>query len=552
MLPVLPRLPDAHALIERKFYFILHAPRQSGKTTFLENLTDDINSKGKMYALTVCLSALQSSYDREVGLNDVIDQLNEAMLSSQVEIFHQKVYAYNKLAKMAGPTVMVKRFLNLLCEDLDKDLVIFFDEADCLQEAPLMPFLSQIRDGYNMRHKKGNNFPRSMVMAGMRDIRDYLSQVRPDEQSKGIASPFNVKKDALTLSNFTKEQIRDLYGQHTEATGQIFDESSVAQAWYWSEGQPWLVNALAYHVVDKELQNDYSVTIASQHIDQAAHSLILSKDTHFDSLQKRLSEPRVRRVIEAAVIGAADFPVGISPDDIQYALDLGLLKIDPGNSGVYLPANPVYQEIIVRTLTYNIQRKIKKSKPVPDEGKWMDGSALDMSGLLKSFQTYWSENSEMFINYNKMDSLVSNSISSALLKFSLASQIEISEDIINNIENSLISLTNEALTHLVLFAFLQRVLNGGADFIHREYALGTLRADILVSYKGRRYPVEIKIKGNASEDESLEQLFGYMNKCGAEVGWLVVFDKNFDKPWNEKIFWDTREYKGAIIHIAGC
>jgi hypothetical protein len=182
----------------------------------------------------------------------------------------------------------------------------------------------------------------------------------------------------------------------------------------------------------------------------------------------------------------------------------------------------------------------------------MDGISLDMTSLLKSFQIYWSENSEIFIKNNMLDSIVANSIDYALQKYILSKQSAIANDIIQTITNNLISLTNEALTHLVLFAFLQRVLNGGADFIQREYALGTLRADICVSYKGRRYPLELKIKGNKSHTESLEQLFGYMNKCLASVGWLVVCDKDFTKPWDEKITWDTQEYKGKTIHVVGC
>ncbi|MDR1080453.1 MAG: hypothetical protein LBQ79_05735, partial [Deltaproteobacteria bacterium] len=33
MIPALPRLPDVSDLIEKKRYFVIHAPRQSGKTT---------------------------------------------------------------------------------------------------------------------------------------------------------------------------------------------------------------------------------------------------------------------------------------------------------------------------------------------------------------------------------------------------------------------------------------------------------------------------------------------------------------------------------------
>jgi hypothetical protein len=118
--------------------------------------------------------------------------------------------------------------------------------------------------------------------------------------------------------------------------------------------------------------------------------------------------------------------------------------------------------------------------------------------------------------------------------------------------NSLVNLANEALAHLVLCAFLQRVLNGGADFIQREYALGGLRVDMCVSYKSRRYPVEVKIQGSQSCNKSLEPLLAYMDKSRAEVGWLVAFDKDFGKDWKEKNYWETIEFEGKTVHLAGC
>ncbi|MDR1166511.1 MAG: ATP-binding protein, partial [Deltaproteobacteria bacterium] len=105
--------------------------------------------------------------------------------------------------------------------------------------------------------------------------------------------------------------------------------------------------------------------------------------------------------------------------------------------------------------------------------------------------------------------------------------------------------------HLVLYAFLQRVLNGGAD-IQREYALGRTRVDIRVTYKGRRYPIELKIKGVKTRAASVKQLSGYMDRLGASDGWLVVFDKDFAKPWGEKLSWDTVSHEGGTIRVVGC
>ncbi|MDR1039576.1 MAG: ATP-binding protein, partial [Deltaproteobacteria bacterium] len=105
---------------------------------------------------------------------------------------------------------------------------------------------------------------------------------------------------------------------------------------------------------------------------------------------------------------------------------------------------------------------------------------------------------------------------------------------------------------IVLFAFLQRVMNGGADFIQREYALGRTRVDICVGYKGIHYPVELKIRSARNIKKGIEQLSGYMDKCGSSSGWLVVFDRDFRKPWSEKITWDIMDQEGKSIRLAGC
>ena len=51
MLPPLPRLPAVRELIEREIYFVLHAPRQSGKTTTLRTLAQALTEEGRYAAV---------------------------------------------------------------------------------------------------------------------------------------------------------------------------------------------------------------------------------------------------------------------------------------------------------------------------------------------------------------------------------------------------------------------------------------------------------------------------------------------------------------------
>jgi hypothetical protein len=409
-------------------------------------------------------------------------------------------------AEFQDPTTRVSGTLSRFCRVLKRPLVVFFDEADCLSEQTLVTFLRQLRSGYISRDDAP--FPWSVALVGMRNIRDYKASVRAENKSLRDASPFNIITEALTLRNFTADEIGQLYRQHTDATGQVFEPEAAARAYYWTEGQPWLVNAIARQVIEKDLARDFTVPVTAAHIDAAAETLMKRRDTHIDSLLERRREPRVRAVIEPMLAGgAAD--VDLLADDTRFCLDLGLVTLDPKRG--LRPANPVYRDVMVRMLNYTTQTA---DLPASLENRWMDGKNLDMTGLLKEFQDFWRRNADILVNRYEY---------------------------------------KEAAPHLILQAFLQRVVNGGAR-IEREYALGRGRVDVAVAYAGRVYPVELKRADcRRSGDEIREQMLGYMDLCGSREGWLVTFDRDPDKPWDEKIGWATETLPdGRVIHRVGC
>ncbi|MDR1079838.1 MAG: ATP-binding protein [Deltaproteobacteria bacterium] len=553
MIPPLPRLPDVNNLIDDKFYFVLHAPRQSGKTTCLEALTEKINSEGQHYAVNCSLDSLRNIEDDLKAMDMVTNEINAGLGESRVPEIRELAFSFDGSPYRTQPNLKVRYLLRSLCRSLDRELIVFFDEADCLHENPLVMFLVQIRAGYLKRSDSPETmFPRSLALVGMRDIRDYLYRIRPEERSTGLGSPFNVREESLTLADFTFEEIGALYWQHTEETGQIFEPGAVERVWFWTEGQPWLVNALADDVIYKRFKKDYSRAITGADIDQSARNLILRNPPHFDSLLERLKEPRVRRVIEPVITGAGILPGNVPTDDAEYTIDLGLLKGNPDDNVSFRASNPIYGEVIVRALT----RKLQKDVPPQLANRWMDGTRLDMDGLLRAFQLYWRTNAninEKSIGKSVEEETQDNERIDRLLSIpDLADKYKVKQEIVEIISKNRRGFSTEDIPHNVLNAFLQRVLNGGADFIQRECALGRTRADICVSYKGIYYPLELKIKGAEALNDSLKQLSGYMDKCGATVGWLIVFDLYFKKLWRDKQFWDTQSLNGHTIHVVGC
>ena len=84
-------------------------------------------------------------------------------------------------------------------------------------------------------------------------------------------------------------------------------------------------------------------------------------------------------------------------------------------------------------------------------------------------------------------------------------------------------------------------------------ALGKKRADLCVVYDGHKYPIELKILRNKkSYDNGVRQTAEYMDKVGADKGWLVIFDRDTEKCWDEKIYMKKETVNGKNVVVAGC
>ncbi|MDR1919469.1 MAG: ATP-binding protein, partial [Tannerellaceae bacterium] len=335
------RLHGVEELIAMKQYFVIHAARQSGKTTYLKDLTRRLRAEGKYYTLYCSLENMQEIADPEKGIPEIVGKIKSELEFSDIP--HQTEFA--KDADFRYFTSILKTVLTRFCILLDKPLVIFFDEADCMSEGTMISFLRQLRDGYNSR--SDIPFVHSIALVGMRNIRDFKVKIRPDSQSLGSASPFNIVTESLTLKNFSQEEITMLYGQHTADTGQIFEPDAIKLVWEQTQGQPWLVNAIAREVIVKMLDSDYTQPVTADRVAQAIQTIILRRDTHIDSLLERLKEERVRKVIEPLILGGY---VSSSSDDFHYTHDLGLIRVTKEKTE---PANPIYAEVIVRTLNHD-------------------------------------------------------------------------------------------------------------------------------------------------------------------------------------------------------
>jgi len=497
------RCHGINALIDQEQYFVIHAARQSGKTTMLMELANKLNSEGKYYCLYCTLESVQGISEPEKGIPSIIYEMKNAIK------YHGKLPAdtYAVDANMVELNTVLSSTLTDFCIKLDKPLVILFDEVDCLSNGTLISFLRQLRSGYVKR--ASIPFVHSVGLIGMRNIRDYKYRIRDEKETLGSASPFNIVTKTMTLKNFTKEETITLYSQHTQDTGQIFSSDVIEHSYYYTQGQPWLVNAIAREIVIEILDSDFSQKILVEHVDQAVENITHRRETHIDSLLERLKEERVRKVVEPVIMGD-EKGFDYTDDDYQYVLDLGLIK---NVSNILTPSNPIYSDVIIRKLSSEPQMSMDSIKLAVAPHYIVKGKKLDMKKLFKDFQAFWRENSEIWRD-----------------RFQY----------------------KEAAPHLVLMAFLQRIVNSGGR-IERELATGTRRIDLCINYQNYRYPVEMKIRrSNKTLKEGQEQLSGYMETLNCKEGWLVIFDQRTETTWKSKLFYKTSKVGGKTFNIVGC
>jgi hypothetical protein len=211
------------------------------------------------------------------------------------------------------------------------------DEVDALVGDTLISLLRQLRDGYIGR--PGIAFPQSVILCGVRDVRDYRIHTAHHEIITG-GSAFNVKAKSLIMGSFNRIEVATLYAQHTAATGQTFDPAIFPALWEDTRGQPWLVNALGHELTwEDKTARDRSTPITLERYRAARERLIYSRATHLSQLSDKLKEPRVHAIISSLLSGETTSDT-LAMDDVEYVTDLGLIE----NCPQLRIANRIYQE----------------------------------------------------------------------------------------------------------------------------------------------------------------------------------------------------------------
>jgi hypothetical protein len=527
MLPPADRLIGAQLdrYVGDQLYWVLHAPRQTGKTTFIQSWARELNATGKVAACYVTVEYAQGLREVERAMPTICEAIRDGAAVGGLPVPDVTTHALGSLLRdilgnwfkvfktdrePTSPASMLSKILgNWAALVAPKPLVIFFDEVDVLEGETMISFLRQLRGGFATRAP--SVFPISIALVGMRDLRDYLVAAK-DGVAPNPGSPFNIKTDSVVIGNFQREDIARLFAQRTEEIKQQITQEALDYVWKQSRGQPWIVNSLLMRATMRVLTRDSAETVTLEHVEEARKQMITARETHLEALGERLRDPRIKRVIQAILSGDSDAPLGRSERDVEFAIDLGLITWTSEEG--FRIANPVYEEILMRYLN----SPYHDSVPPPSQFRWQhpDGS-LDMDSLLKEFQKFWRRYAD---TWEKQADYM------------------------------------EVFPHLLLMGFLQRLTNGGGH-IERESSAGSERMDIFVEYGAKKFILEIKLLRDRNtvggiEATGLKQIFSYRDKFDKTIPcYLIIFDRRSEGkklPWEERISWRTE----GEVTILGC
>lgn len=493
MLPASERLPEIDGLIAEKLYVVVHAPRPTGKTTAVRALARELTAGGRYAAL---MFSCESAAPFDEGRDDMVEA-QRAILDSIRQ--QARLDLPEDLRPPEWPdapaATMLRAGLEAWAQTCPRPLVLFMDEIDAVRGESLTSVLRQIRDGY--RNRPGA-FPSSVVLCGLRDVRDYKAAAGGDPDRLGSASPFNIKAESVRLGDFTRDEVVELYGQHTADTRQVFTPGALDAVWEATAGQPWLVNALAREIVAPyKMAVPAGEAITEDHVAVARERLIRARATHLDSLVDKLRDPRVRRVIEPLITAEFTRLDETFDDDLSYVRDLGLVAPDRP----LRVANSIYREVIGRVLASTVEENVARAVAEPRTFVTADGR-LDTDRLFAEFVPFWKEHGEVL---------------------------------------TLRDAYHEAAPHLVLLGYLYRLVNGGG-LVEREAAVSTGRIDLRITWSytdadGVRqrqvYGIELKVWQPGKPDplaDGMDQLDRYLDHLEQDTGLLAIFDRRKNAP----------------------
>jgi len=352
-----------------------------------------------------------------------------------------------------------------------------------------LSFLGMLRSLYLSREQELSTIFKSVILAGVYDIKNLKIKVRDDSDIR-YNSPWNIAVNFNVDLSFSEIDISTMLNNYADENNLVLDIEVITKAIYkFTSGYPFLVSRICQIVHEDLLVGDKRGWIVSD-IQKAVKLLLEDKNTLFDDLIKNLENNlKLYECLYNILICGLPISYNINNPVIDLGHMFGyLIKYENNNIAV---SNQVFKEVIYnymisKTDTMVISRYNFKDNFI------MEDNTLNMEQVLLRFQQFMKE------NYSLKD-----------MKF----------------------LERQGV--LLFLAFIKPIING-VGFDYKEVQISEeRRLDIVIKYNKCKYIIETKIwHGDKAHKKGLNQLKNYLEIEGLSTGYLLIFNFNENKQYS--------------------
>ena len=492
MVDISNKLENIKKLVEKEKYFIINRPRQYGKTTTLVALENNLKDEYLVISISFEGTDINSFSTPQNFCNLFVE-----LVSENLDYVDEKLSAlFVSFSKDINSLTNLSRTISRFIKEIDKEVILIIDEVDKSSDNQMfLDFLGMLRNKYLERERgRGVTF-KSVILAGVYDIKNLKLKLRPDEERKynspwNIAVPFNVD---MSLSEKGIEGMLEEYKNDRKI--ELDTKKASEFIYFYTSGYPFLVSRIC-QIIDEDLGASWN----EETMIRAVKKLLLENNTLFDDLVKNMENNKeLQNLIESIVINGKIISFNLSNPIINLGTIFGILSERDNKVSI---SNRIYEQYIYDYLSSKIEVSNNVLEKYNFKSDFIQGNGLNIEKILLRFQQFMKE------QYSEKDE-----------KF----------------------LEREG--RLLFLAFIKPIINGvGFDF--KEVQISEeKRLDIVITYNNHKYIIELKIwHGDNYHQKGLKQLANYLDINEQNKGYLLVFNFNKNKEYKkEEVIIDNKK-----------
>ena len=484
MVDITQKLEQIIDLIEHEKYFTINRARQYGKTTTLASLYSRLKEKYLILRLSFEGMGDETFVTGQAFVKAFIKKIGKFM--QRIKANENMVTTWENTSNLTDDTDSLEYLsdkITELCENCDKEILLFIDEVDKSADNQIfLHFLGMLRNKYLSREEGLDSTFKSVILAGVYDIKNLKIKIRPNAEKK-YNSPWNIAVDFNIDMSFSPAEIATMLESYEADYHTGMDIQKISEELYfYTNGYPYLVSRLCKWI-DEEGNRKWT----SDSIIQAEKELQKSDSTLLDDLSKNYENNKaLQNMINGILYEGKQFTFVKNDPTINLGIRFGIFTEKENQVTI---SNIIFETALLNLIISKQEQAKLFSQP--EKNQFIKNGKVDMKHVLLKFQEL------MKAEYRTEDE-----------KFI------------------------EQQGRLLFLCFLKPIINGtGFYFVEPETRSNT-RMDIVVVYGNEEHIIELKIwHGKQYRKDGIEQLKQYMDSRNTKKGYLLSFSFLKDKQY---------------------